>query len=83
MRELIQEVAQRYDRVILDTPAALGLPDAKAVVDLCDGAVVVVRADVTRHEDLQTVVEIVDRRKILGLVLNGAVADQGRYGYVS
>lgn len=83
MRELIQEVAQRYDRVILDTPAALGLPDAKAVADLCDGAVVVVRADVTRHEDLQTVVEIVDRRKILGLVLNGAVADQGRYGYVS
>ena len=83
MRELIQEVAQRYDRVILDTPAALGLPDAKAVVDLCDGAVVVVRADVTRQEDLQTVVEIVDRRKILGLVLNGAVADQGRYGYVS
>ena len=47
MRELIEEVAQRYDRVILDTPAALGLPDAKAVADLCDGVVVVVRADVT------------------------------------
>jgi capsular exopolysaccharide synthesis family protein len=83
MRELIEEVAQRYDRVILDTPAALGLPDAKAVVDLCDGALVVVRADVTRQEDLQAVLEIVDRRRVLGLVLNGAVADQGRYGYVS
>lgn len=82
MRELMEEVSQRYDRVILDTPAALGLPDAKAVADLCDGVVVVVRADVTRQEDVQTVLEIVDRRRVLGLVLNGAVADQGRYGYV-
>jgi capsular exopolysaccharide synthesis family protein len=82
MRELMEEVAQRYDRVILDTPAALGLPDAKAVADLCDGIVVVVRADVTRQEDVHTVLEIVDRRRVLGLVLNGAVGDQGRYGYV-
>ncbi|HVN37889.1 MAG TPA: CpsD/CapB family tyrosine-protein kinase [Myxococcota bacterium] len=83
MRELIEEVAARYDRVILDTPAALGLPDAKAVADLSDGIVVVVRADVSRQEDIQTVLEIIDRRRVLGLVLNGAVADQGRYGYVS
>lgn len=83
MRELIEEVAPRYDRVILDTPAALGLPDAKAVADLCDGVVVVVRADVTPREDVLTVLEIVDRRRVLGLVLNGAAADQGRYGYVS
>ena len=83
MRELIEEVAARYDRVILDTPAALGLPDAKAVADLSDGIVVVVRADVSRQEDIETVLEIVDRRRVLGLVLNGAVADQGRYGYVS
>jgi capsular exopolysaccharide synthesis family protein len=83
MRELIEEVAARYDRVILDTPAALGLPDAKAVADLCDGIVVIVRADVTPQEDVQTVLEIVDRRRVLGLVLNGAAADQGRYGYAN
>lgn len=83
MRELIEEVAARYDRVILDTPAALGLPDAKAVADLCDGIVVVVRADVTPQEDVETVLEIVDRRRVLGLVLNGAIADQGRYGYAN
>jgi capsular exopolysaccharide synthesis family protein len=82
MRELMEEVAQRYDRVILDTPAALGLPDAKAVADLCDGIVIVVRADVTPQQDVETVLEIVDRRRVLGLVLNGAAADQGRYGYV-
>jgi capsular exopolysaccharide synthesis family protein len=83
MRELIVEAAGRYDRVILDTPAALGLPDAKVVADLCDGCVMVVRADTTPQEDVQTVLEILDRSRVLGLVLNGTHADQGRYGYVS
>ena len=83
MRELVAEVARRYDRVILDTPAALGLPDAKAVSDLCDGIVMVVRADHTRQEDVQTVLEILDRGRVLGMVLNGAADQQGRYGYAS
>ena len=83
MSKLIADVAQRYDRVILDTPAALGLPDAKAVGDQCDGLVIVVRADQTRQEDVQTVLEFLDRDRILGTVLNGTVAEQGRYGYTS
>lgn len=83
MRELVAKVAQNYDRVILDTPAALGLPDAKVVGDRCDGLVMVVRADRTSQEDVQTVLEILDRRRMLGLVLNGAAAQQGRYGYLS
>jgi len=83
MRELIEQVSDRYDRIILDTPAALGLPDAKVVSDLCDGMVMVVRADSTRQEEVQTVLEILDRQRLLGLLLNGAAVDQGRYGYVS
>ncbi len=81
MRRLVEEVADRYDRVVIDTPAALGLPDAKAVSDLCDGMVVVVRADVTAQSDLEAVLEILDRQRILGLLINGVEADQGRYGY--
>ncbi len=81
MRRLVEEVSSRYDRVIIDTPAALGLPDAKAVSDLCDGMVVVVRADVTAQSDLEAVLEILDRQRILGLLINGVEADQGRYGY--
>ncbi len=83
MRDLIEEVARRYDRVIIDTPAALGLPDTKAICELCDGMVMVVRADKTSQQDLQTALEILDRRKVLGLILNGAPADRGRYGYAS
>ncbi|MBW2268161.1 MAG: CpsD/CapB family tyrosine-protein kinase [Deltaproteobacteria bacterium] len=83
MRELVEKVAGSYDRVILDTPAALGLPDAKAVSELADGVVVVVRADVTSQQDLEAALEALDRRRLLGLVLNGAHVDHGRYGYTS
>jgi capsular exopolysaccharide synthesis family protein len=81
MRALVAEVANRYDRVILDTPAALGLPDSKIVSDLCDGMVMVVRADTTGRTDIQAVLEILDTQRILGLLLNGVASDQGRYGY--
>jgi capsular exopolysaccharide synthesis family protein len=81
MTRLIEEVSGRYDRVILDTPAALGLPDAKTVSDLCDGTVMVVRADITARSDLEAVLEILDRKRMLGLLINGVDADQGRYGY--
>jgi capsular exopolysaccharide synthesis family protein len=81
MREVMEEVAHRYDRVILDTPAVLGLPDAKIVSELTDGVVMVVRADMTSSQDVQSTLEILDRRRLLGLVLNGAQVDQGRYGY--
>jgi capsular exopolysaccharide synthesis family protein len=83
MRELVEQVAGRYDRVILDTPAALGVPDAKAVAELCDGFVMVVRADVTSQQDVEAALEILDRGRLLGLLLNGAHLDQGRYGYTS
>jgi capsular exopolysaccharide synthesis family protein len=83
MLEVMEEVARRYDRVIIDTPAALGLPDAKAVSELCDGLVMVVRADVTSRQDVEATLEILDRRRLLGLLLNGAQVDQGRYGYAT
>jgi Mrp family chromosome partitioning ATPase len=83
MRELVAEVAERYDRVIIDTPAALGVPDSKAVAELCDGVVLVVRADVTTQQDVEACLELLDQRNVIGMVLNGAQVDRGRYGYVS
>ena len=81
MKKLIEEVSNRYDRIIIDTPAALGLPDAKVVSDICDGMVLVVRADSTGQAEIQAVLETLDRRRILGLLINGVDSTQGRYGY--
>ena len=83
MRKLLDELAERYDRIVLDTPAVLGVPDAKAVAEISDGIVMVVRADSTAQYDVEAALEILDRGKILGLVLNGVRVEQGRYGYSS
>jgi capsular exopolysaccharide synthesis family protein len=81
MGKLIEDVAARYDRVILDTPACLGLPDAKIVSELCDGLVMVVRAGVTPQEEVEAALDILDRRRVVGLVLNGSEASREQYGY--
>lgn len=81
MRELVAELSRRYDRTILDTPAALGLPDAKTVSELSDGLVLVVRADVTPRADVEAVLDLLDRQRILGMVLNGADQSREPYGY--
>ncbi len=81
MRRMIEEVAGRYDRIILDTPACLGLPDAKSVSEICDGLVMVVRADVTPQEEVQAALDILDRRRVVGLVLNGSETTREQYGY--
>jgi capsular exopolysaccharide synthesis family protein len=81
MTELVEQLAQRYDRVILDVPAVLGLPDAKTVTDLCDGMIFVVKADSTAADEVTTALEVVDQRRVLGLVLNGEILGADRYGY--
>lgn len=81
MRTLLEELARGYDQVILDMPPTLGLPDAKALSELADGVVLVVRADETPQADVEAALDVLDRRRILGVVLNGAVTDSQRYGY--
>jgi protein-tyrosine kinase len=81
MRQLLADVSDRYDQIILDTPACLGLPDAKTVTELCDGIILVVRADVTPRADMEAVLEILDRRRVLGTLLNGAETSRQQYGY--
>jgi capsular exopolysaccharide synthesis family protein len=81
MKELVEEVGRRYDLVIFDTPATLGLPDAKTVSELVDGLVMVVRADIAPRADVMEALDVLDRRRVLGLVLNGAAIDEKYYGY--
>jgi capsular exopolysaccharide synthesis family protein len=81
MKRLLEDVAGRYDRVILDTPACLGLPDAKSISEICDGLVMVVRAGVTPQQEVQAALDILDRRRVVGLVLNGSEATREQYGY--
>lgn len=81
MRTLVEELARGYDQVIFDTPPTLALPDAKTVSELTDGLVFVVRANQTPRDDVAAALDILDRRRVLGVVLNGVETEAKRYGY--
>ncbi len=81
MRALVEEVARSYDQVIFDLPPTLAMPDAKAMCELVDGIVFVVRADQTPEDDVAAALDILDRRRVLGVILNGVDMKPQRYGY--
>lgn len=82
MKRLVEEVARMYDLVIFDVPATLPLPDSKTVSEYTDGLVMVVRADYTPQDDVGAALDILDRRRVLGILLNGVTQDRARYyGY--
>jgi capsular exopolysaccharide synthesis family protein len=81
MKTLIEEMSQTYDRVILDTPPVLALPDAKSLSDCVDAVLLVVQADSTGAADVSATLEVLDRRRVLGVVLNGVEDASDHYGY--
>ena len=82
MRRLIEESSAVYDRVILDTPAVLGLPDAKIVSDLCDGyGDGGARGHHPPRRGRGGARDSRPAADVLGLVLNGVEVDREGYGY--
>jgi succinoglycan biosynthesis transport protein ExoP len=86
MRALLQELVQRFDLVILDTPPVLATADARILGGISDGVLLVVRAGQTdrvaaqraQHQLLQA------GARLLGVVLNdpgGEVSGEGDYYY--
>ncbi len=70
MAALLDELRQRYDYVLLDTPSALPFPDVGILRDLVDGFIVVVRANRTPREHLAQTLSVMGRPRTLGLVFN-------------
>lgn len=81
MKALIEEVAESYDRVVLDTPPVLALPDAKSVSEFSDAILLVVQAGTTAQADVAAALEVLDRRRVLGVILNGVEDASDHYGY--
>lgn len=82
MRKLIHEVSLRYtDRyIIIDTPPPYITSEASAIARQVDGIIIVVRHGKTRKKDVQDIIDIYGKTKILGVVQNFAEKRPG-YGY--
>ncbi|WP_022668882.1 polysaccharide biosynthesis tyrosine autokinase [Desulfospira joergensenii] len=82
MRRMLQEVKLRYnDRYILiDTPPPYITSETNAIARYVDGIIVVVRHGKTRIKEVQDIVDIYGKNKILGVINNFSKKSIG-YGY--
>jgi capsular exopolysaccharide synthesis family protein len=89
LRRIVQEAAGVFDWIVIDTPPAGLLPDAKLVRELAEAAILVVRSGKAPVKLVMQAVEALGRERIAGVVLNGidvkssAAAPYYGYGYYS
>lgn len=81
-KQLLDEVRERFDFVLIDTPPVLAVTDSSVVAPRVDGVVLVVR--LTRHTR-DAAIRCTDMlaalgARILGVVVNGVSSGSG-YGY--
>lgn len=83
MARFIEELKQKYDMIILDTPPVNVVIDAVVLSPLTEGVVFLIRANYTERGAVIHAVEQLEyaKAKILGFVLNGVDFGITSYGY--
>lgn len=82
-KKLLDEVAERYEVVILDCPPVLAVSDPCIVADVADGVLMVVRINPRSRVELQRCTGMLSdvEANILGVVLNAShLEDEGSVG---
>lgn len=82
-KELVDEAAEEYSYVIVDTPPVDVVTDAWVIAPATAGIVLVVKDQVTPTDAIQRAIEAAKFAdiNILGAVMNGANPKSGGYGY--
>lgn len=82
MGKMLEELSERYDYILIDTPPVTIVSDATAMSKYVDGVIVVVRQNYTIHESLEKARNNLDfaNAKILGYILNDVTSFSNRYG---
>jgi capsular exopolysaccharide synthesis family protein len=73
MRRTIDGLRAQFDRIVVDSPAALPMVDFGMMESLADRLVLVVRSGVTAKASIQDAMSTIDSTRLLGVVLNEAV----------
>lgn len=87
MRQLLQDLAQKYDHIVIDAPPSLAVTDAQVLTTMADMVVVVLeagRVPLKAARQLQELLATV-KAPVAGLILNDKSRRQegyyGAYGY--
>jgi capsular exopolysaccharide synthesis family protein len=81
-QDLLGWCSETFNIILVDTPPVSPLSDFELISSVCDGVIVVVRANRARRDTLQKTLSGLDTKKFLGVVFNGAeVGAETSYGY--
>lgn len=80
---LLETARGRFDRIVVDAPPMVLVPDGRVLAKRVDTFFVVVAAHRTSRRALAEALNALDRSKVLGLVFNGDDAPLRGYGYYS
>ncbi len=69
-KELIGWSSECFKIILVDSPPILPLADFELIAAGCDGVLVLVRALSTERESLRKAVNLIDVKKLLGVVMN-------------
>jgi len=81
--QVIQRLAEEYDRVLIDSPPVAAVTDPLILAALCDVTILVLRAEQSmRRVSVQARDNLANvEARILGVVVNDVPLKSGRYGY--
>jgi len=83
LKELINRLKPAFDWIIIDSPAAVAVADARTMAGVADGLLLVVRAGSTSFEMAQKVQQEFADKVMLGVVLNRVEPSEGYSAYYS
>jgi len=76
LSELLDQLPAWFDWIVIDSPPLLPLADTTVWMRLVDGVLLVTRQDTTKRQPLQRGLEMLDRNKLLGVVLNSCTSTE-------
>ena len=83
MDQLINELAQSYEFVIIDSPPLLPVHDARSLGKSADVTLFVARQDAVSLAEVHDAIDVFDKagNHFDGIVFNGFIPSRLRYGY--
>ena len=73
--KLLDRLAPLFDWVIIDSPPCLSVTDANVLASFCDGVLLVVRAKSTPAAAAERARKELQKRKVVGVILNAVEAE--------
>lgn len=83
MMNLVNNLANEYDFVVIDSPPLLPVNDARSLALCSDVTLFIVRQEMSSISEVREAIDMLEKggSKIDGVVFNGFVPSQIRYGY--